>query len=95
MKHKNSETIKAFVDGAKCECWLENTKIWCNISSLFDFDQYDKVRIKPEPKPDIVLFGYVSKSDIVGLHKLTNSFDNIKLTYDGETGELKLAEVIK
>jgi len=95
MKHKHAEVLHAFVDGIECEGWLEYSEKWFSITTFKDFDTFEKVRIKPEPKPDTVLFGYVSKSDIVGLHKLTNSFDNIKLTYDGETGELKSAEVIK
>jgi hypothetical protein len=93
--HRHAEIIKEFVNGKECEYHIPYADKWEEINFLADFDIRHTVRIKPEPKPDIVLFGYVYKSDIVGLHKLTNSFDNIKLTYDGETGELKLAEVIK
>jgi len=93
MKHIHAELIKAWADGAKIERRISKiTWIDSECPGWYDDEEY---RIKPEPKPDIVLFGYVSKSNIFGLHKLTNSFDNIKLTYDGETGELKLAEVIK
>ena len=49
-------------------------------------------RIKPEPKLDVV--------ETKALYKAKTDFDlqlvgNFKLTYNGETGELKSAEVIK
>ena len=55
-------------------------------------------RIKPEPKPDVVQYGYAKNDGCVayvtrmGRHQ---SGDNIKLTFDGETGELISAEVLK
>jgi len=58
--------------------WLEDTKF----------------RIKPEPKPDVVVqFHAVDYSVYSAMY-----FDrtpNLKLTFDGETGELKSAEVLK
>lgn len=47
-------------------------------------------RIKPEPKPDVV--GY---ADIDSFYCSTQlAQHNLKLTFDGETGKLKSAEVI-
>lgn len=67
-------------------------------------------RIKPEPKLDVVLMGVVSKltdsyldanDNRIGFilfqeQGYTSSYDNpnLKLTFDGETGKLKSAEVI-
>lgn len=48
-------------------------------------------RVKPEPKPDIERYG-------IALHywgrDVAEAGDNIKLTFCGETGKLKSAEVI-
>lgn len=64
-------------------------------------------RIKPEPKPDVVLFGKVFAFDeqysgntatrnlveFRGFRMMSDIFDNLKLTFDGETGNLKSAEI--
>ena len=94
MKHKHHETIKAYIEGIDCQCWLEKTQQWLLITALSEFDYWDKVRIKPEPKPDVVKYATI-KQDISSLscHKFNS--DNLKLTFDGETLELKSAEVIK
>jgi hypothetical protein len=65
-------------------------------SVKFDFSAYI-FRVKPEPKQDLVVliktigqkgsFVFNSLRDVAGA--------NLKLTFDGETGELKSAEVIK
>ena len=53
-----------------------------------------KYRIKPEPKPDVE-FRYTVNSRF--LLQGCDSWEkpNLKLTFDGETGELKAAEVLK
>jgi len=52
-------------------------------------------RIKPETKPDIVMY---SEADIYSSGVLSREIwisDNLKLKFDGETKVLKSAEVIK
>lgn len=94
MKHKHAELIKVWADGAEIEVYNQESGIWrdCPTPSWLDFSEY---RIKPEPKPDLVRYvacnvwfdGYdVSSSKYEG--------DNLKLTFDGETGKLKTAEVL-
>ena len=103
MKHKHSEIIKAFVDGVECEYYYYLGKIdavWLPIINLRDFDLYYDVRIKPEPKPDVELFTKVYDQEnylAYTTHAIKNKkdFHNLKLIFDGETGELKDAEVIK
>lgn len=94
MKHKHAEVIKAFVDGIECEFWSNEAGCWNDITGFKTFDWAVDVRIKSEPKPDVVLAtnigiseGYVDCSSLLK--------KNIKLTFCGETGELKDAEVIK
>jgi hypothetical protein len=50
-------------------------------------------RIKPTPKPDVVCY-YTADVNNRDVGKILMG-DNLKLTFDGETGELKSAEVIK
>ena len=49
------------------------------------------MKIKPEPKPDVISFLCVldPKGIVFGMVGA-----NLKLTFDGETGELKSAEVL-
>lgn len=114
--HKHRDLIIAWANGAKIErkvyrngeninepiiseSWLgENMPMW---------SIHEEYRIKPEPKPDVVMYSRVLS---VQKHKdgayyawVSNAYtempsckaDNLKLTFDGETGELKSAEVLK
>jgi hypothetical protein len=57
----------------------------------------EKVKIKLVPKPDVVRYGYISSPNMRNINLTSCSFDidNVKLIWDGETGELKSADVIK
>ena len=104
--HKHAELIKAWADGAEIEVkdlygnWVaDKTPNWT----------WNEYRIKPEPKHDVVLYQTVANCQPhpqdgfyawasccysqLGLHH--NDTPNLKLTFDGETGELKSAEVLK
>jgi hypothetical protein len=92
--HKHSEVIKAFADGIECE--YKQCGDWFKIQKLQQFDIFDFVRIKPQPKPDVVK--YITATNYDSIYNVTNAkwdLDNVKLTFDGETGKLKSAEVIK
>jgi hypothetical protein len=93
MKHKHAELIIAWANGAKIqsrndigEHWQDNRlPVWANDTMY---------RIKPEPNPDF--FSYLTVN-----HKHTGtqtlyrySTDNVKFTYDGETGKLKSVELL-
>jgi len=91
MKHKHADLIHAWADGAQIE-WEDKDGQWHDIEDEPLWASWIQYRIKPEPKPDIVMYFEVRKpyGEI-----LPNPFHNIKATYDGETGGLKSAEVIK
>ena len=96
MKHKHSEVLHAFVDGLECETWHGNK--WIKTTNLMDFDHFEKVRIKPEPKPDVVDYLFISdkkSNDLPEINWVFVNTANLKLIWDGETGKLKDAEVIK
>lgn len=99
--HKHAELIKAWADGAEIEFLNDYTGKWININNEKEpyviWNELVQYRIKPEPKPDWCM--YLKRIDE---HTWTEYLptDNIqkgkvKLTFDGETGELKSAEVLK
>ena len=109
MKHKHAELIKAWADGAIIEGISPSRGIdWWMVESNPDWANTEvEYRIKPEPKPDLVMYSRVLSMQE---HKdggyyawVSNAYtqmpscknDNLKLTFDGETGELKSAEVLK
>lgn len=107
--HKHAELIKAWADGAIIESRIKGLNGW----SYWTLDEYpcwrpdNEYRIKPEPKPDVVMYQSVGKA----IERATNWYAwtsccysdlpteldqaNMKLIFDGETGELKSAEVLK
>ena len=116
--HKHAELIKAWADGAEIEYrWAYDTSSCPVWSKWIEFDgktntfvenEYFEYRIKPEPKPDVVLYANCSKclphiknqfyADLTFAYSSLPTNDNpanLKLTFDGETGELKSAEVLK
>ena len=102
MKHKHAELIKAWADGAEIEVLTPSTSEWNDVSEpLWIADQ--EYRIKPEPKPDVVVYSRVVGKFLIGCDGIEiqqlilrpyadNS--NIKYTFDGEWGILKSAEVL-
>jgi hypothetical protein len=100
MKHIHAELIKAWADGAKIEARYLKASGWSDWrledGGFIWYDIGAEYRIKPEPKPDVVRYGYIScYLKCINLTPGCFEVDNVKLTFDGETGNLKSAEVIK
>ena len=102
--HKHAELIKAWADGAEIEIRME--ECWYTVYDPI-WDSNDTFRIKPEPKPDVVVVGIVEIHEDIDpewLHlaayktkfRVSEHWerDNIKLTFDGESGTLLWAEVL-
>ena len=92
--HKHAELIKAWADGAEIEyCDLDAP--W-HIRSNPNWLGRGEYRIKPEPKPDVVEKYKADAGLKYGCVRIAEHWeqDNLKLTFDGETGKLKSAEVI-
>jgi hypothetical protein len=85
--HKHAALIHAWADGAEIETIDCNVWGTCNTPRWFPECEY---RIKPEPKPDVVEWHSVVRSGCAPAAK-----PNTKLTFCGETGKLKSAEVLK
>lgn len=86
MRHPHADVIHAYAEGAKIE--IRNGKEWeLTINPVF-YSEFE-YRIKPTPKPDLVCYYHAVPNrmpQLVG--------DNLKLTFDGDTGVLKYSEVL-
>lgn len=87
--HKHAALIKAWADGAEIESMECNG--WRTSKTPMWFSEIE-YRIKPEPKPDFVI--YVCAAPYSG-PATRHSNDNLKLAFDGLTGKLKSAEVVQ
>lgn len=92
---KHADLIKAWADGAEIEYFSEMRQEWSDIETP-SWDETTKYRIKPEPKPDFVEKYFASGYTKYGGVRVAEHWEreNLKLTFDGETGKLKAAEVI-
>ena len=86
--HEHAALIKAWADGAEIEIKLAHSD-WSPVAyPTWNGSEY---RIKPEPKPDVVRYGVAA---LYWGRDVPNLGDNLKITYDGATGNLKAAEVL-
>ena len=90
MKHKHAELIKAWADGAQIQIRDDLDDIWLDTNSPSWVAEY-QYRIKQEPKPDMVRY-FVLDQQSGDL--LQNPYHNVRAIFDGETGNLKSAEVL-
>ena len=96
--HKHAELIKAWADGAEIQAKLEDGS-WGDALNPCWFN-HSEYRIKPEPKPDVVRYLNQLNHETYKPHKWEEddyqiTKNCIVITFDGETGELKSAEVFK
>jgi hypothetical protein len=97
-KHKHSEVIKAWADGATIQyqkyegCWFDvcnNAPHWAEESTY---------RVKPEPKPDMSIYlshlvKGLSLETYAGMWAPADS-QEVKWTIDGETGRIKSVQLL-
>jgi hypothetical protein len=89
MKHKHYDMIVAWAEGKTIQVKAHNLVWEDREKPLWAADR--EYRIKPEPKPDIVQERCIASWTGIS----TNLCPNIRVVFDGETGELKSAEVLK
>ena len=90
--HKHAELIKAWADGAEIVIRWRADEPWQNCTAP-RWDQDCEYRIKPEPKPDTVMY-VDAEHEFLTVSAIKKLTCNLKLTFDGETGKLKAAEVL-
>ena len=92
-RHKWADVIIAWAEGKEIQWRLIGDATWRDRIELgvpaFS-DENIQWRIKPEPKPDVVVEVHMEKS----AWSMGCVDPNLRLTFDGETGKLKQAEVI-
>ena len=87
MKHKHYDLIVAWANGAKIEARLKGGE-WHELSTPAWNGIDTEYRIKREP--DVVQEMHITRFNTTTLYVEPN----VRLTFDGETGKLKLAEVL-
>lgn len=101
--HKHKDLIIAWANGAEIEYFNDSTGSWQWTDEPY-WSEDTQYRIKPEPNPDVVKYMGVELDPLSRQHKqsglyydgsITEYYKNqLKLTFCGETGKLKSAEVI-
>ena len=97
--HKHSELIKAWANGAEIQIKRDGHAHWEDIDHpIWRTDAI--YRIKPETKPDFVLYTSVHSADrfsalVNNAYMGPDPLSNLKIVFDGDTGKPKSAEVIK
>ena len=95
MRHKHADLIHAWADGAEIQCKSHKNDKWEDVGTPA-WGEHFFYRIKPETKKDFV------HEFRIGMYKqvshgvrLEIGHNNLRLIFDGETEELKSAEVLK
>jgi len=98
--HPHADVIKKWADGAQAQYYALGE--WHDMGDEPIWYRDIQLRIKPEPKPDVVAYfksgnlvqEMVKLGASVGVVNTTKPFANLILTFCGETGKLKSAEVL-
>lgn len=106
-RHIHADLIIAWANGAEIEMAIHSSENW-GYSLHPSWSSNLRYRIKPIPKPDVVSYAHVKgkcanrRPTIVVSSSNNWNIDNrlsytapanVKFTWDGETGDLKNAEV--
>jgi hypothetical protein len=93
--HKHATLIHAYADGAEIQLqnsigeWTDEKYPTWNLSAVY--------RLKPEPKPDLVVERMVCVTAVDDDTYITlgiTNYSNCRFVFDGETGKLKSVEVL-
>ena len=96
-EHKHAAVLRAIADGKKVQ-WFTSSEQWetlCYGVNPLTNPQF-QWRIKPEPKPDVVVWLVQSLNGAWDEYQCyqNGGYPQIKIVRDGETGRLKSAEVL-
>jgi hypothetical protein len=93
MKQKHYECIVAWAEGKTIQFESVHGN-WKDVPHPI-WDRCVNYRVKPEPTPDFTTYLTVAHNRTGNQTSCRFATDTVKFTYDGETGELKSAEVLK
>jgi hypothetical protein len=94
MRQKHADFIHKWADGAELQRYDAIMCRWADDKNPKWLED-TKFRIKPEPKPDLVEYYFIGKHHVFRAIGEEGGHAHLKLTFDGETGELKAAEVMR
>ena len=90
--HKHAELIKAWANGAEIE-YMGGEGVWHTTHApTWVIDGI--YRIKPETKPDVVLYALINRNGVSSYTEFKTPADNVRLIFDGQTRKLKSVEVL-
>ena len=104
VPHKHAAIIKQWADGAAIQIKMPDG--WKDVDGIPWWSTQCNYRVKPEPKPDVVMYCCIDKKQYNNGHPyasvswVTNAnpdllkTDNVMFIFDGETGALKSAQVL-
>jgi hypothetical protein len=94
MKHKHADLIREWaLDTSRVVQYrCTSTKDWDDCLDHPAWNEAIQYRFKPELKPDYCTYAFILNNSLQVSYV---GKPNIKLTYDGETHQLKAAEVLK
>jgi hypothetical protein len=101
--HVHHDLIVAWAKGATIQYLNKVCNEWCDACSSPFWEPKVTYRIKPEPKPDVVLYACIEKEvsfdnkvriGFTCADKNKQKTDTCMFIFDGETGKLKDAQVI-
>ena len=101
MKHKHHDLIVTWAaDTSKVVQIKTERGLWVDAEATPAWNPHIEYRLKPEPVPDVTVECVALKvyPRLISVWAATNSVApaaNLRLTFDGETGKLKSAEVLK
>lgn len=94
--HKDADLLRAVADGKQMQRkdwdeWVDCT----HEAALVRISTGMPTRVKPEPKPDVVRYALARPSYTTWEPTARlDGMDNLRVTFDGETGRIKSAEVV-
>jgi hypothetical protein len=102
MNHVHHDLIVAWAKGAKIQWQMRSDQPSWEDTDTPGWYVFHNYRIKPEPKPDVVLYAMIKKdpeknqADIqhVKANRYKIDTDTCMFIFDGETGKLKDAQVL-
>jgi len=105
MKHKHHDIIVAWAADTSKVVQIQDpySGAWLDQHGTPSFPENSELRFKPELKPDVVAVGIVatdinvpSLANYHTIFRVSEHYerDNLRLTFDGETGKLIKAEVL-
>jgi len=106
--HKHAELIKQWADGAQIEYFDSNHSAKWQEVDYPVWNDWTQYRVKPEQKPDKILYGYIKDLDeVITAHRVfrparwrlrlvsvPHTNHEVEYTIDGNTGILKSIKMI-